>query len=84
MRGNCEGVEHHLGMSDSRLAYRGICALRSSKPVPRCAAVRVEGGALLTEESEVKARCAGYFEHLYQADPTGCQVGCWGYHYPHC
>ena len=55
----CEGVEHHLWSSDSRLAYRGIHSLRSSKPVPRCTAVRAEGGGLLTEESEVKARWAG-------------------------
>ena len=57
----CEGLEHHLWSSDSRPAYRVICALRSSKPVPRCAAVRVEGGGLLTEESEVKARWAVTF-----------------------
>ena len=42
-----EGVEHHLWSSDSRSAYRGIRALRSSKPVPRCTAVRAEGGGLL-------------------------------------
>ena len=46
----------------------GIHALRSFKPVPRCTAVRSEGGGLLTEESEVKARWAGYFERLDQAD----------------
>ena len=61
-RGICEGVEHHLWSSESRPAYRGIRALRSSKPIPRCTAVRTEGGGLLTEESEVKARWAGYFE----------------------
>ena len=69
------GVEHHLWSSDSRPAYRGIHALRSSKPIPWCTAVRAEGGRLLTEESEVKARWAGYFELLYQADPPSCQVG---------
>ena len=42
--------------------------MRSSKPVPRFTAVRAEGGGLLIDESEVKARCAGYFEQLYQAD----------------
>ena len=48
----CEGVEHHLWSSGSRNAYRGILyALHSSKPIPPCAAVRVQGGALLTEES---------------------------------
>ena len=56
-----EVVEHHLWSRDSRPAYRGICALRSSKPIPSCTAVRAEGGRLLTEKSEVKARWAGYF-----------------------
>ena len=57
-----ERVERHLSSSGSRSAYRGICALCSSKPVPWCTAVRAEGGELLTEESEVKACWAGYFE----------------------
>ena len=35
---------------------------------------RAEGGGLLTEESEVKARCAGYFERLYQADPPAVEL----------
>ena len=74
MRGICEGVEHHLWSSDSRPAYRGICALRSSKPIPWCTAVRVEGDGLLTEESEVKARWAGYFERLYQADSPAVEL----------
>ena len=65
VRGICEGVEHHMWSSDSRPAYRGICTLHSSKPVPRCTAVRAEGGGLLTEQSEVKARWASYFEWLY-------------------
>ena len=52
----------------------GECALRSSKPIPRCAAVRAEGGRLLTEESEVKARCASYFELLYHADPPAVEL----------
>ena len=43
--------------------------MRSSKPVPWSTAVRAEGGGLLTEESEMKARWAGYFERLYQTDP---------------
>ena len=65
----CEGVEHHLWSSDSRPAYRGICTLRSSKPVPRCTTVRAESGRLFTEESEVKGRLAGYSEpEQYQAD----------------
>ena len=40
VRGICEGVEHHLWSSDSCPAYRGVCALYSSKPVPCCTAVR--------------------------------------------
>ena len=74
VRGLCEGVEHHLWSSDSP-AYRGIHALRSSKRIPRCTAVRAEGGSLLTEESEVKVRWAGYFGWLYQANNLH-QVGC--------
>jgi len=77
VRGICEGVEHHLLSSDSRPAYRGVCALHSSKPIPLCTAVRTEGGRFLTEESEVKAvkaRCAGYFERLYQADPPSVEL----------
>ena len=41
---------------DSRPAYRGIRALRSSKHVSQCTTVRAEGGDLLTEESDLKAR----------------------------
>ena len=74
VRGICEGVEHHLWSKDSHPAYRGIRALRSSKPIPRCTAVRAEGGRLLTEESEAKARWAGYFERLYQADPPAVKL----------
>ena len=53
VRGIFEGEEHHLWSSDSHPASRGICTLRSSKPVPRCTTVRSEGGGLSTEESEV-------------------------------
>ena len=74
MRGICEGVEHHLWSSDSHPVYRGIHALRSSKPVPWCTAVRAEGGGLLTQESEVKARWAGYFEQFYQAAPPAVEL----------
>ena len=70
----CEGVEHHLWSNDSRPADRGIRALRSSKTIPWCTAVRAEGGELLTEESEVKARCTGYFEQLYQPDPPAFEL----------
>ena len=34
----------------------------------------MEGGELLTEESEVKARWAGYFERLCQADPPAVEL----------
>ena len=74
MRGIWEGVEHHLWSSDSLSAFRGIHALRSSKPFPRCTAVRVEGGGLLTEESEVKAHWAGYFERLHHSDPIAVEL----------
>ena len=74
VRGICEGVENHLWSSDSRPAYRGIHALRSSKPVPRCTAVRAEGGGHLTEESKMKARWAGHFERLYQADSLAVEL----------
>jgi len=74
VRGICEGVEHHLWSGESRPAYRGICALHSAKPVTWCTAVRVEGHGLLTEESEVKALWAGYFEQLYQADPPAVEL----------
>ena len=75
MRGICEGVEHHLWSSDSHPVYRGIHTLRSSKPIQSgCTAVRAEGGGLLTEESKVKARWAGYFERLYQAVPSAVEL----------
>ena len=74
VRGICEGVEHHLWSRDSCPASRGICALCSSKHVPRCTVVRAEGGGLLTGESKVKARWAGYFERLYQADPPAVEL----------
>ena len=74
VRGICDGVEYHLWSNDSRPVCTRICALRSSKPIPRCTAVRVEGGALLTEESKVKARWAGYFKQLYQADPPAVEL----------
>ena len=50
VQGICEGVEHHLWSSYSRPAYRGMCALCYSYPVPQCTAVRAEGSGLLTEE----------------------------------
>ena len=48
--------------------------MHSSKPVPQWTAVRAVGDGLLTEESEVKARWAGYFERLYQADPPAVEM----------
>jgi len=79
VRGICEGVEHHLWLRDSRPAYRGIRTMFPSIPVPRCTAVRAEGGGLLTEESEVKARWAGYLKRLCQADPPAVELdqGCY-------
>ena len=71
MRGICEEVESHLWSSDPRPAYRGIRALRSSKPPPRCSSVRSADGVTLTEDSEIRARWAGYFEELYSAEPPG-------------
>ena len=53
---------------------KGIHALCSSKPIPRCTALRAEGGRLLTEESEVKARWTGYIEWLYQAVPPAVEL----------
>ena len=46
VQGICEGIEHHLWSSDSHPAYRGIYALRSSKPFPWCTAVIAEGRGL--------------------------------------
>ena len=48
--------------------------MHSSKPDPRCTAVRAEGGGLLTEEPEVKAHWASFFERLYQADPPAVEL----------
>uniref|UniRef100_UPI00358E9E4B V-type proton ATPase subunit H-like n=1 Tax=Myxine glutinosa TaxID=7769 RepID=UPI00358E9E4B len=82
VRGICERVEHQLWTYDSHPACRGIRALRSSKPVPRCTAVRAEGGGLLAEGSEVKARWARYFERLYQADPPAVELDVRGVAFP--
>ena len=48
--------------------------MRSSKPVTRCVAVGAEDGGLLTETTKVKARWAGYFEWLEQADPPAIEL----------
>jgi len=70
----CEGAEHHLWSSDCHTACRGIWALLSSKPIPRCTAVAAEGGGFLTEESELKAHWASYFGWLFQADPPTVEL----------
>ena len=36
--------------------------------------MRAESGELLTEEFEVKAHWASYFEQLYQADPPAVEL----------
>uniref|UniRef100_A0A8C4Q754 Reverse transcriptase domain-containing protein n=1 Tax=Eptatretus burgeri TaxID=7764 RepID=A0A8C4Q754_EPTBU len=59
---------------DSHSAYMGTCALHCSKPILGWTAVRAEGGGLLTEESKVTARWAGYFEQLYQTDPPAVEL----------
>ena len=82
VRGICEGVEHHLWSGDSHPAFRGIHALRSSKPIPRCTAVRAGCGGLLTEEFKVKACSAGYFEWVYQADPPANELEVRGVTFP--
>ena len=64
------------------ILLKEICALRSSKSVPSFTAVRAEGGGLLTEESEVKAHWAGYFERLYQADPLAVELDVRGVNIP--
>ena len=58
VRGICEGVDYHLWSSNSHPAYRGIRALRSSKPVPQRTAVKAEDswslwGATKTDQSDV-------------------------------
>ena len=75
VRGICEGVEHHLWSCDSHLDYREIRSLCSSKPIHHCTTVRLEGGWLLTLEFEVKTCMAGYFEQLYQTDPSVVELG---------
>ena len=74
----CEKSVRGRALPVSSPAYRGIRTLRSSKPIPRCTAVRTEAGRLLTEESELKARWAGYLQRLYQADPPAAELDCCG------
>ena len=73
VRGTCEGVEHHLWSSYSRPAYRGICAMCSSKLIPQCIAVRAGVGGLFIEESEEKACWTSDIEQLFQADPPAVE-----------
>jgi hypothetical protein len=72
--GICRQVESHLWSSDSRPAYRAIRTLRSSKPAPQCVTVKADDGAVLSDASEVRARWAGYFERLYQAEPPSREL----------
>ncbi|KAF7644749.1 hypothetical protein LDENG_00216460 [Lucifuga dentata] len=65
----CEQVTHHLWSSDPHPAYRGIEELRSSKPAPCATAVLAANGSVLTDDSAILTRWAGYFEQLYKADP---------------
>ncbi|XP_051782577.1 uncharacterized protein LOC127527544 [Erpetoichthys calabaricus] len=68
-RGINEQVTHHLWPSDPRPAYRGIEALHTSESVPRRVAVRAADGTVLTDDTAVVTRWAGYFEQLFKADP---------------
>ena len=71
VRGVCETVESHLWSIHSRQAYRKIRTVRSARPPPRCSTVKAADGTTLTGKSEIRARCAGYFERLYRVDPPG-------------
>ncbi len=73
MKGICEQVGHHLWSSDARPAYRGIQALRSVHPHPQCVSVKADTGEVLSDQDQVRARWAGYFEQLYKADPPVCE-----------
>ena len=64
VRGVCDTVESHLWSTDSRLAFRGIRTLRSSRPPRRYSTVKAADGTTLTGESWILARWAGYFEQL--------------------
>ena len=72
MRGICEGVEHHLWSSDSHPADRGIHALRSSKSIPRCTAVR--GWWALDRGVRNEGPPGSLFERLDQADPPAVEL----------
>ena len=74
VRSVCGRIEGHLQTGDSGAAYEGIRALRSSKSVSGVSSVRSASGELLTEESEVRARWASYFEQLYRADPQATSL----------
>ena len=67
----CETVENQLWSTDYRPAYRGIRTLRSSRPPHRCSTVKAAHGTAMAAESEIRARCAGYFEELHHADHSG-------------
>ena len=65
----CLQVECHLGTADARPAYMALRKLRSGKSSQRDCTVKAADGKILVEESEVKARWAGYFEELFNVDP---------------
>ena len=48
--------------------------MHSSKPIPQCTAVGADGGGLLTEESELKARWASDVKRLYQTDQPAFEL----------
>ena len=60
--------------SDARPAYRGIQALRSVQSHPRFMSVKADTGEVLSEEDQVRACWADYFEQLYKADPPVHQI----------
>ena len=74
VRGICEQVNHHLWTSDSRPAYKGIAALRSSTPKFRTVAIKASDGKDLTDDTETKNRWAEYFEQLLAAVPPAREL----------
>lgn len=70
----CKSVERHLATGASQAAYRAIRRIRNSASVVRCPAVKAADGEILTDESILRARWAGYFEELYKADPPSLEI----------
>ena len=73
VQGIFQGIEH-LWSSDTHPSYRGIHALRSSKPIFHCTAVRAEGWWALDRGVRVKARWDSYFKQMYQAGPPAVEL----------